>query len=221
MIEPDLLERNRKFVIERLEHQLKTSLNKGEQYIDQELSGAHNFLIRPIVKTFYNTFAKPALDAGSRGNIQVLMDAAMEVIKDEKPIDDVISKYFPKYLQNDETAKFCNKHHKNYSWLVENVKKTFRAQLEPLIKTLIYEGKEVRNYDELVVKTFKTREEARKVLSKQIQLMEDGFKKIESDPNILNIAVGKNLILRVIKKGIADTKEELLGGVDDIFDTYG
>jgi hypothetical protein len=103
---------------------------------------------------------------------------------------------------------------------VDNTRKTFEAQLKPMLETISYTGNDVENYDELTVRTFKTVESAKTALSEQIHFMEQGLKKIEEDPGILNIPVGKKLILSVLKRGLRDTKKELLGDVDKIFERY-
>ncbi|MHA1680595.1 MAG: hypothetical protein ACTSUE_06270 [Promethearchaeota archaeon] len=214
-------QRNIKLVTDELEAQLSVFMKKGADYIDKELSGNNNILLRPIVKGFYNTFARPGMESGSKGNIRVLIAAATEIVKEpDTPREEIERKYFPRYLKNDQTAKFCKKKHKNYRKLVEITKAQFHAQLEPMVTTLLYDGDGVNNYDELMVRTFVTAEEAKRVLGLQILQMELGLEILESDPSVLDVPVGRNLIMRVIRRGLYDQKEELLGDVDEIFRQY-
>jgi hypothetical protein len=70
-----------------------------------------------------------------------------------------------------------------------------------------------------MIATYKTIENARTALNEQIIHMEKGIEKIQSDPNVMEIPVGKELITRVLVRGMKDTKAELLAGVDIVFKT--
>jgi hypothetical protein len=262
MMDPVIFQRNVDLITKRLEKQIAHSLKKGNDYIDQELSNPLTVMLRPIIKMFYNSFARKDIEEGSRDNIKVCIEAAKEVVLHQQNtndiesnidtidtestadaidtkssidtgdtecitdvsqtdgiIDIVIEKYFPKYLKGDQTARNLIKTHKNYNWCVDNTKKVFRAQIEPLIRMLKCQ-EEVSTYDELVVKTFKTPEVAREVLTRQLTHMENGLNKVKSDPMIINVPAGRELILNVLDRGFQDTKHELIGDIDIIFDTY-
>ncbi|MEX2683084.1 MAG: hypothetical protein Q6373_015955 [Candidatus Sigynarchaeota archaeon] len=218
MIDAATLERNVRLIRARMLEQLESSLRKGSEYINQELEGPQNFLIRPAVRGFYDTFVKPILRDGSKGNLELDIECAKEIILDpSKNIEDVIERNVSRYFKNDSTARFANKRNKNYKWFVENVKNTFRAQVKHMVEVLKCEAPDVKNYDELIIATYKTRDNARAALQEQIQNMEMGIQKIQSDPNIMDIAIGKELITRVLVRGMKDTKAELLAGVDEVF----
>nr|MDO8118428.1 hypothetical protein [Candidatus Sigynarchaeota archaeon] len=109
------IERNVALVRERMLQQLDSSLDKGAHYIDQELDSPKYLLIKPIIQGFYSLFARPDINSGSKGNLQVCIDAGREVVTNPSTnLEQIINKYFPKYLKNDQTAKYCNKFHKNY-----------------------------------------------------------------------------------------------------------
>nr|MDO8087491.1 hypothetical protein [Candidatus Sigynarchaeum springense] len=218
MIEAATLERNVRLIKARMLEQLESSLRKGSEYINQELEGAHNFLIRPAVRSFYDTFVKPILRDGSKGNLELDIECAKELILDPtKKIEDVIQKNAGRYFKNDSTARFANKRNRNYKWFVDNVRNTFMAQVKHMIEALKCEAPDVKTYDELMIATYKTRENARAALQEQIQNMEMGIEKIQSDPSIMDIAIGKDLITRVLVRGMKDTKAELLETVDEVF----
>nr|MDO8113692.1 hypothetical protein [Candidatus Sigynarchaeota archaeon] len=218
MVNNETLKRNIGLVRQRMIEELETSLKKGSQYIDQELEGPQNVLIRPIVRSFYEMFARPDINQGSKGNLELCIEAAKEgVLNPSQSIDMIIDKHFPRYLKNDQTAKFCSKTHKNYKWLIENTKNTFRAQVKHLVVVLQCEAPDVKTYNELMVACFKDPEVARQILSEQIKFMEMGIEKISSDPSILNIVIGRDLIMRVLVRGMKDRKGELLGDIDVIF----
>ena len=218
MIDATTLERNIRLIRARMLLQLETSLKKGSEYIDQELAGPQNFVIRPITRGFYDTFVKPILRDGSRGNLDLDVECAKVLILDPtKKFEEVIEKNANRYFKNDSTARFANKRNKNYKWFVENVKNTFRAQLRHMVEALKCEAPDVKTYDELMIATYKTKENARAALQEQIVNMEMGIEKIQSDPDVMDIAVAKDLITRVLVRGMKDTKAELLDGVADVF----
>ncbi|MBN2153653.1 MAG: hypothetical protein JW839_19510 [Candidatus Lokiarchaeota archaeon] len=218
MIDPATLERNARLVRARMLEQLESSLKKGSEYINQELEGPQNFLIRPVVRSFYDTFVKPILRDGSKGNLELDIECAKELILDPgKKLEEVIERNAGRYFKNDQTARFANKRNTNYRWFVENVKDTFKAQVKHMVEALKCEAPDVSTYDGLMIATYKTRENARAALQEQIQHMEMGIDKLQSDPSVMDIAVGKELITRVLVRGMKDTKAELLAGVDDVF----
>ncbi len=218
MIDATILERNIRLVRARMLKQLETSLKKGSDYIDQELAGPQNFVARPIVRGFYDTFVKPILRDGSRGNLDLDVECAKVLILDPtKTFEEVIEKNAHRYYKNDQTARFANKRNKNYKWFVENVKNTFRAQLRHMVEALKCEAPDVKTYDDLMRATYKTKEIARAALQEQIVNMELGIEKIQSDPDVMDISIAKDLITRVLVRGMKDTKAELLAGVDEVF----
>jgi len=200
--------------------QIKVCLNKGNKYIEEEFSNPLLFAIKPIIKAFYNYNARVELEKGSINNMELCIKAAVELIRSPgKEINEIIDKYFNEYFKNDETAKYCDSKHKNFKFLYNNTRETFKNQVIPLVEMLKCIDN-AENYEELSVKTFKTPENARKALSMQLNSMEQGLKKIEEDISILNIPIGKELILRILKKGFNDTKQELIGDIDLIFNKY-
>ncbi len=218
MIDATTLERNIRLVRARMLEQLESSLRKGSEYINQELDGPVNFLIRPAVRGFYDAFVRPILRDGSKGNLDLDIECAKEHILDpSKKVEEIIERNANRYFKNDSTARFANKRNKNYKWFVENVKNTFRAQVKHMVVALMCEAPDVKMYDELMIATYKTKENARAALQEQIQNMEMGIEKIQSDPDVMDIAVAKDLITRVLVRGMKDTKAELLAGVDEVF----
>lgn len=220
MVNWELFKRNEKLIKNRLELQVDLGLDKGKDCIEKELKGLFNIFIKPVVKTFYDQVVRKAMAEGSRKQIEVLLAAAVEVATKQKSIDVVIDKYFEKYVESDQTSRQLKKKHKNYSWILENTKKIFIAQIEPLTQLLRCEcennlsGEKVTTYDDLAVATFKDREITRKALTNSLKLMDDGLKKIEQDPSILNIAVGSKILLKVLRSGFQETWEDLEQHID-------
>ena len=75
-------------------------------------------------------------------------------------------------------------------------------------------GEKIATYDDLAVATFKKREIARKALTNSLHLMDKGLKKIEQDSSILDIPVGRNILLRVLRSGFQETWADLEADID-------
>ena len=220
MVNWELFKRNENLIKNRLELQVELGLDKGKACIDKELNGLFNILIKPVVKTFYEQVVRKTMAEGSRKQIEVTLAAAVEVVTNQKTIEAVVEKYFEKYISGDQTSRQLKKRHKNFSWVMENTKKIFKAQIEPLTELLRCEyehnlsGEKITTYDDLAVATFKDREIARKALTNSLHLMNDGLKKIEQDPSILDIPVGRNILLKVLRSGFQETWADLETDID-------
>ena len=220
MVNWELFKRNEKLIKKRLEHQVEIGLDKGKSCIDKELNGLFNVLIKPVVKTFYDQVVRKSMAEGSRKQIKITLAAAVEVVTSQKSIDVVADEYFQKYLTGDQTSRQLKKRHKNYRWILDNTKNIFKAQIEPLTELLKCEcehnlsGEKITTYDGLAVATFKDREIARKALTNSLHLMNNGLRKIEQDPSILDISVGRNILLRVLRSGFQETWADLEADID-------
>ena len=64
---------------------------------------------------------------------------------------------------------------------------------------------------------FKTKENALVSLKRQLEFNEQGIKIVEKDPSILKIPTGKNIILKALRNGFNNTRDELIKRLDNIF----
>jgi len=213
--------RNYKIVEEKMISTTDLSLDFGRELIDTELDvGAFNFVVKPIVKAFYKHWSDNDARVGTLKQIKITLDSAKmlvengEITKDE--FDEAINKNFPNYLENDQTDKQCKKNHKDYEKLKEITKKSFISQVEECA-LLLNIKEDVKNYDELSRAAFKTKEKAYEALKRQLDYNEDGIAIVEQDDSILNVPVGKNIIISVLRKGFELTKEKLIEELDFIF----
>lgn len=204
-------ERNEKLIRERLTCQIDEALEKGNKYIDNELSGPFYMFIKPIVKMFYNTIKKKDMAKGAVEQIDTILKAAKTgALKRDKPIDEIIDEYFHEYLKEDQTTKSLKKNHKNFLWCTENQKNTFRTQIIPLIEMLKCEEPKVMTYADLTIATFKTKSTAMDALTGQLRYMNLGLEKIREDLSILDLPVGQDVLFKVLKRGYEDTWAELI-----------
>lgn len=217
----DILERNYKILEEKMKKQMETSLNYGKDLIDSELdTGLLNVVVKPIVKSFYQYWSNKDAQIGTLEQIKITLDSAKELITNgdgsKEQFNRIIEKNFPIYLKNDQTDKQCQHTHSNYPKLKEVTKKGFITQVEESI--LFLNVKEnVKDYKGLSRATYKTKDKAYKALKQQLDLNDAGILIVEQDPSILKVIVGKNIILKVLRKGFELTKQKLLEELDIIF----
>lgn len=217
----DYIERNYKILEERMIEQMQTSLNYGTSLIDSELdTGALNFVVKPIVKSFYKYWSNNEAKKGTLEQIKVTLDSAKELVKNgdssKEQFASVINKNFPTYLENDQTDIQCRKNHKNYEKLKKVTKKCFITQVEESILFLNIKD-HINNYNELSRAVFKSKEKAYQALKRQLDYNEEGIAIVEQDESILKVPLGKNIILKVLRAGFELTKKNLIEDLNEIF----
>lgn len=210
MVSPEHLERNYRIIYERLSSQIDVSLEKGNKYIDKELSGFFFAGIRPIVKLFYNSIKRKDMAAGSEKQIDVTLGAAKEAVTNtSKSFEQVLTEYFPKYLEYDQTNLALKKGHPNYRRCVDNLKNTFRSQVEPLIKLLNCDDDDITSYAQLTACTFGDKDTCMNEMERQMQYMNKGIEILAEDLSILNLPVGRDVLFNVLKAGYNETWDDL------------
>jgi len=215
------LDRNYKILERRMIDQMQISLNYGKSLIDSELNvGALNFVVKPIVISFYKYWSDKDAKVGTLEQIKVTLDSAKELVVNgdlsKEKLDKIIVKNFPIYLKNDQTDKQCRQDHKNYIRLKEVTKKCFETQVEESLLFLKVE-EDIKDYSELSRAAFKSKEKAYQALKRQLDFNEEGISIVEEDGSILKIPMGKNIILKVLRKGFELTKNQLIEELDHIF----
>lgn len=217
----EYLDRNYKIVEKRMTEQMETSLNYGRELIDSEIdAGSLNFVIKPIVKSFYKYWSDKDAKVGTLAQIRITLDSAKEFLKDgdgsKEQLNKIINRNFPIYLKNDQTYIQCKETHRNYKKLEEVTKKCFITQVEETI--LFFNVKsDVKDYNELSRLAFKTKEKAYEALKRQLDYNDEGISIVEKDDSILKVPLGKNIILKVLRMGFEMTKEKLIEELDTIF----
>lgn len=207
---PPKYERNARLIRKRLENQIGHSLEKGNKYIDKELAGPFNFLVREGVKLFYNTIKKHDMAEGTRNQIDVVFKAAKEaLLNPDMELEELVNKYYQDYLKGDQTTRALRTSHRNYQWCVENLKVTFKAQLESIIPMLKCDAENITTYLGLTKATYKTRQATLKALFLQKDSMEAALRKIAEDKSILNLPMGRDVLFKVLKQGYDETWDEL------------
>ncbi len=217
----ELIERNYKILENRMVEQMNVSFNDGKSLIESELdAGVINAIVKPIVKSFYKYWTDKDARSGTLGQIKITLDSAKEILmngdRSKEHFERIINRNFPIYLENDQTDRQCKKNHDKYIKLKDITKRSFITQVEESILFLKVD-EDVKDYAELSRATFKTKEKAYEALKRQLDYNEEGISIVEKDDSILKVPVGKNLILKVLRKGFELTKQKLIKELDQIF----
>ncbi|MHA1479453.1 MAG: hypothetical protein ACTSPU_14760 [Promethearchaeota archaeon] len=217
----DYVERNSEIVKERMIQQMEETLRKGRKLIDTELdTGILNFIVRPVVKAFYDYWAQHDARKGTLKQIDITLDAGKQLLlngNSEESFNRIVNEFFPKYLKGDQVTYQCSKNHRNYEILKENSRETFINYLRE-VKTFLGVEEHVNDYSDLARSAFKTKEIATKNLKKQLEFTERGISIIEDDPSILSLPAGKKIIIKSLRKGFEESKKDFLKAIDETYD---
>ena len=217
----EYIDRNYNILKEKMIQQMEKSLSLGRKLIDTELdAGFLNFIIRPVVKAFYDYWATHDARKGTLKQINLTLEAGKQLLlngKSEESFNSVVEEYFPKYLKGDQVTYQCSKRHKNYEKLEENTKETFINYLKE-IRAFLGVEEDVNDYSELARFAFKNKEQATKNLMKQLEFTDKSIRIIEEDSTILSLPAGKKIIIKSLRKGFEETKKEFLEAIDDTYD---
>ncbi len=210
-----IMQRNEGIIRGHLLEQMENSLDVGAKVLDQELRGA-SILFKPVVHGVYNTIVRGELKTSTNKIINGLIKMCKQMIEEDVEIGSEefysrLEKKFPAYLKVDATGKQCKKSHRNFPTLKKNLKNTFEWQLRGVFPLLQVE-EAVRDYADLCRNAFE-KDELAQTLKKQTDAMKDGIDVIAEDKAILKLPAGKDLFLRVLRKGfekkVQDFQEEI------------
>ncbi len=201
--------------------QMENSIITGRKLIDTELKlGLLNWLIKPIVKSFYDNWAQNDVRGNTLKQINLTLDAGIELLKNGTTHDNftrIVNESLPKYIEADQTSLQCSKQHKNYNRIIEVAKETFINYLKEVVKLLEVKD-DVEDYGDLCRVAFKSKEVAEKNLMKQLNFTERGIKIVEKDTSILKIPFARRILVKALRKGFEQTKTEFIKGLNDTYD---
>lgn len=221
----DYIERNYRILELKMIDQMEEALGYGKELINKELdAGFLNFLIRPVIQSFYNYWCDNDVRVGTIQQIKVTLDCAKLLLnnneKGEKregeKFENLIEQNYPNYLKGDQTFRQCKKNHKNFEKLKKNAKEAFQTQVQEAILFLGVTD-DSNTYDDLVKSVFKTKEKALFSLTRQLNFNDVGIKVVEQDSTILKMPTGRNIIVKVLRKGFEKTKQDLISRLENIF----
>ena len=214
------LERNYQIVKDRMIQQMENSIALGRKLIDTELdTGLLNFIVKPIVKAFYDYWSQNDAREGTLKQIKITLDVGERLVvngKSEALFNELLEENLPKYIDADQTTRQCNKGHKNYEELKKVARETFINYLNEVVK-LLEVKEDVKNYGDLCRVAFNSKEVAEQNLMKQLNYTDEGIKIVEKDPSILKILVGRRIIVKALRRGFEKTKEEFVKSLNETY----
>ncbi len=216
----DYFERNYHIVSQRMIQQMENSIILGRKLIDTELdTGILNFLIKPIVKAFYDYWSSHDVRSGTLKQIKLTLNSGKELLQIENSqanFDKILNRYLQSYLEADQTTRQCNRDHKNYERITQVAKETFINYLKEVV-VLLSVKEDVKDYIDLSRVAFKSKEIAKQNLLKQLNFTERGIRIVEEDPSILKVPVGRKIILKALRRGFEITKKEFIKALNDTY----
>lgn len=219
-LEDEYIERNYRILQNKMIEEMNLALDFGKKLVDSELdAGIFDFVVKPIVKSFYNYWSVHDARIGTLKQIEVALDCGKYLFKNganQEQFERVIEENFPTYFKNDQIYRQCRKNHKSFKRLKEVTKETFISQVKEVI-TFLGIKDNVDDYNALVRAAFNSKEEAYKSLILQLDLNDKCIEIVEKNPSILKIPTGKHIIAKVLRKGFIKTKEYLIDGLDEIY----
>ena len=214
------LERNYDIVKERMIQQMENSIVLGRKLIDTALdTGLLNFIIKPLVKIFYDNWAQNDVRDNTLKQINLTLDTGIELLKNgatDDNFDRVVNESLPKYIEADQTSLQCSKKHKNYDRIIKVAKDTFINYLKEVVKFLDVK-EDVEDYGDLCRIAFNTKEVAEQNLMKQLEFTERGIKIVEEDLNILKLPIGRKIIVKALRRGFERTKAEFIKSLNETY----
>ncbi|MBY9008045.1 MAG: hypothetical protein KGD63_14990 [Candidatus Lokiarchaeota archaeon] len=216
----DYIERNFKIIEEEMIQRMNNALNFGRELIDSELqAGLFNPVLKPLIKTFYDSWSKKNAKVGTLKQIKITLTCGKLLIQNgsgKEKFNDVIEENFQEYLEGDQTYTHCNRKNKNFEKLKDINKKLFSLQVGDVMK-MMQTKENIGNYDELTRVVFKTKKDAYDALIKNINYNDEAIALVEKNPSILKIPIGKKIILKLLRKGFEHTKLDLIQYLDIIY----
>ena len=200
---------------------MENALEFGNKLIDNELDlGILDGILKPIIKSFYNYWRNNDAKQGTLVQINTTLSCG-KILSfhgngSKEKFEKIVEENFPKYLQADQVFRQCKNNHKNFDRLKEIVKWAFISRLEESIIMMKVKD-EVNDYESLVRAAFKTKEEAFKVLVKQLDRTDESIKIIEEDLSILKLPTAKNLLIKTLRKGFEQTRRDMINNLANIY----
>jgi hypothetical protein len=200
--------------------QMENSIKFGRTLIDSELElGLLNWLVKPIVKAFYDYWGSRDVRSGTLKQIELTLNSGKELLmigNSQENFDNILNKSLQSYLKADQTTRQCNKDHKNYERITQVAKETFTNYLSEVV-VLLNVKEEVNDYGDLCRSAFNPKKVAERNLLNQLNFTDRGIQIVEEDPSILKVPVGRKIILKALRRGFELTKKELIKALNDTY----
>ena len=200
---------------------MHSSLEYGKSLIDSELdTGLLDIIIKPIIKTFYNYWSNNDAKQGTLEQISLTLNCGRKLasngLDSSITLETLVEENFPQYLKSDQLSRYCHATHKNFKQIKQIVKDTFSHRIKESVMLFKVQD-EVESYDDLVKAAFTNKEDARATLVKQLDFTSNAISIIEKDTSILKLPTGKKLLIKTLRKGFNETRQNLESNIDNIY----
>ena len=200
---------------------MNNSLEYGKSLIDSELNtGLLDIIIKPIIKTFYNYWSNNDAKQGTLEQISLTLGCGKKLasngLDSSITLETLVDENFPKYFKSDQLSRYCYASHKNFKEIKQIVKDTFHHRIKESVMLFKVQDN-VSSYDDLVKAAFADKEEARATLVKQLDFTDNAIEIIEKDTSILKLPTGKKLLIKTLRKGFNETRQNLESNIDNIY----
>ena len=167
--------------------------------------------------SFLNLFGTKLVEESSRIAVQqleIVLDCATQY--GQQSLIEIVHESIDEYIQNDLSYKYHNKTHPLYRDLQDILSKWFRSRIVAFGEIL--KGKE-NTYDELIKARFGIRDEAEKILKKEIEAATQAIRLIEANPKLLKLPFGVRLqwVIDILKKELKYSQQQLSEDMDRIY----
>ena len=200
---------------------MHSSLEYGKSLIDSELdAGLLDIIIKPIIKTFYNYWSNNDAKQGTLEQISLTLNCGRKLasngLDSSITLETLVEENFPRYLKSDQLSRYCHATHKNFKQIKQIVKDTFSHRIKESVMLFKVQD-EVESYDDLVKAAFTNKEDARATLVKQLDFTSNAISIIEKDTSILKLPTGKKLLIKTLRKGFDETRQNLISNINNIY----
>jgi hypothetical protein len=201
-------EKVKRIIRERFLSEIDLGFRHMEKYIRRKYFGGLLVLFMAIFSTYSRHIKKLAVT-----QIKLIFDTL------DREVDDVLVR---KFSETDLAYVYLKKRHPNFPEIQEIIQESLIASRKP-IKKLVSAGlkmsaKHQLTYDDIARTAYPKASDARKVLEERIEKGKEIYEIIKRDPSILNVPVGRHMILDVLRETLAYSKKRML---EDLMETYG
>lgn len=201
-------EKVKEIIRERFLSEIDLGFRHMEKYIRRKYFGGLLVLFMAIYSTYSRHIKKLAVT-----QIKLIFDTL------DREVD---AELIRKFSEADIAYIYLKKRHPNFPKIQEIIKESLIASRKP-IKKLVSAGmkmseKHQLTYDGIARAAYPRASEARKVLEERIEKGEEIYRIIKKDQSILNVPVGRYMILDVLRETLEYSKKRTL---ENLMGTYG
>jgi len=201
-------EKVKKIIRDRFLMEMDLGFRHMEKYIRRKYFGGLLVLFMAIFSTYSRHIKKLSVT-----QIKLIFDTL------DREVDGELVR---KFSETDLAYIYLKKRHPNFPKIQEIIKESLIASRKP-IKKLVSVGvrmsaKHQLTYDGIARAAYPEASDARKVLEERIEKGKEIYEIIKRDPSILNVPVGRYMILDVLRETLAYSKNRTL---ENLMETYG